>query len=112
MVAGDASEAASDEAFQMCRSIHVLHNFEPPTSPDEVGAAALQYVRKVSGMTRPARANQAAFDRAVDAIATATQALLDSLIATSAPHDRAIERERARSRWERREARRETAPAR
>jgi hypothetical protein len=58
----------------MCRSIQPLHNYEPPSGPDEVRAAALQYVRKVSGMTRPAGANQAAFDRAVDAVSAATPA--------------------------------------
>jgi len=86
----------------MCRSIHTLHNFEPPTTPDEVGAAALQYVRKVSGMIKPARVNQEAFDRAVEAIEASTQALLGSLVATAAPHDRLVELRRARDRWERR----------
>jgi hypothetical protein len=88
----------------MCRSIQPLHNYEPPTTPDEVNAAALQYVRKVSGMTRPARVNQAAFDSAVASVAAATEALLASLVATSPPHDRAAERERARARWEPRQA--------
>jgi hypothetical protein len=86
----------------MCRSIQPLHNYEPPTSADEVRAAALQYVRKVSGMTRPAPANQAAFERAVEAVTAATQALLDGLVPLSPPHDRAVERRRARARWERR----------
>ena len=88
----------------MCRSIQPLHNYEPPTTTDEVTAAALQYVRKISGMTRPARVNQAAFDAAVAEVAAATEALLTSLVATSPPHDRAVERERARARWEPRRA--------
>jgi len=64
----------------MCRSIQPLHNYEPPTTADEVTAAALQYVRKISGMTRPARVNQAAFDAAVHQIAVTTQELLNSLV--------------------------------
>ena len=88
----------------MCRSIQPLHNYEPPTTPDEVNAAARQYVRKISGMARPARVNEAAFDSAVEAVAAATKALLEALVATSPPHDRALERERARSRWEPRQA--------
>lgn len=95
----------------MCRSIHTLHNFEPPTTPDEVRAAALQYVRKVSGMTKPARVNQEAFDRAVEAVDAATHALLESLVATAAPHDRDVEYRRARARWERRQATRTEASA-
>ena len=87
----------------MCRSIRPLHNYEPPTTADEVGAAALQYVRKISGMTRPARVNQAAFDSAAEAVAAATKALLEALVATTPPHDRALERQRARARWERRQ---------
>jgi hypothetical protein len=88
----------------MCRSIQPLHNYEPPTTADEVGAAALQYVRKISGMTRPARVNQAPFDSAVEAVAAATEALLESLVATTPPHDRALERQRARAKWEPRQA--------
>jgi Uncharacterized conserved protein len=88
----------------MCRSIQPLHNYEPPPGDDEVRAAALQYVRKISGMTRPAQVNQAAFDRAVEAVAAATRQLLGSLVATTPPHNRAIERQRARARWERRQA--------
>jgi hypothetical protein len=89
----------------MCRSIQPLHNYDPPTTEDEVRAAAFQFVRKVSGMTRPAPRNQAAFDGAVEAVAAATQELLRSLVATTAPHDRTLERQRSRSRWERRQAR-------
>ena len=89
----------------MCRSIRPLHNYEPPTGPGDVRAAALQYVRKVSGMARPSTVNQAAFDRAVEAVGEATRELLDSLVATTPPHDRAIEVRRARARWEARTAR-------
>jgi hypothetical protein len=88
----------------MCRSIQPLHNYEPPTSDAELRAAAVQYVRKVSGMTRPAAVNKGAFDRAVETVATATRQLLVGLVATSPPHDRTIERQRARARWERRQA--------
>ncbi|HEX7497788.1 MAG TPA: DUF2277 domain-containing protein [Candidatus Limnocylindrales bacterium] len=95
----------------MCRSIQPLHNYEPPTTVDEVSAAALQYVRKISGMTRPAGANQAAFSLAVEAVAAATQQLLDALVATTPPHDRTVERRRARARWERRQSPTEAAPA-
>ena len=85
----------------MCRSIQPLHNYDPPTTQDEVRAAALQFVRKISGTARPARVNQAAFDRAVDAVALATAELLAGLVATNPPHDRAVERLRARARRER-----------
>jgi len=88
----------------MCRSIHTLHNFEPPTTPAEIEAAALQYVRKVSGMTRPSAANEASFERAVEAVSSATRQLLAGLVATTPPHDREVERDRARTRWERRQA--------
>jgi hypothetical protein len=87
----------------MCRSIQALHNYEPPSSADDVRAAALQYVRKISGMTRPARVNQAAFDQAVEAVTMATRELLDALVATTPPRDRAVERQRARARRERRQ---------
>jgi hypothetical protein len=86
----------------MCRSIQPLHNYDPPTSPDEIAAASLQYVRKVSGMRRPAGVNQAAFERAVGAVTIATAELLEALVAGSPPHNRAIERERVRVRRERR----------
>jgi hypothetical protein len=82
----------------MCRSIRSLHNYDPPTSDEEIGAAALQYVRKVSGMTRPSAANTAAFEHAVAAVAAATHELLDSLVTSAAPRDRAAEIERARAR--------------
>ena len=82
----------------MCRNIRTLHNFEPPASEDEVRAAALQYVRKVSGSTKPSRANEAAFDRAIEAVAAATTELLDALVTTAPPRDREIEAAKARER--------------
>lgn len=88
----------------MCRSIQPLHNFDPPSDADDVRAAALQYVRKISGSARPAQVNRPAFDRAVESVAAATQELLDALVATTPPRDRAIERQRARARWLRRQA--------
>lgn len=82
----------------MCRNIRPLNNFEPPATDDEVAAAALQYVRKVSGATRPSQANREAFDRAVDEVARSTRRLLDSLVTTAPPKDRAVEAEKARAR--------------
>ena len=81
----------------MCRNIKTLYNFEPPTTHDEVQAAALQYVRKVSGMQKPSHANEAAFERAIAAVAHATEHLLDDLVTTAAPRDREIEAERRRA---------------
>lgn len=85
----------------MCRSIQPLHNYDPPVTVDEVRAAALQYVRKVSGTSKPARVNQAVFDAAVEAVTAATLTLVAALVATSPPHNREIERLRARARRER-----------
>ncbi|GAA0984384.1 hypothetical protein ENKNEFLB_04030 [Nocardioides aquaticus] len=82
----------------MCRNIRPLHNFAPPATEDEVDAAALQYVRKVSGSAKPSQANQAAFDRAVAEVAHATRHLLDSLVTTAPPKDREVEAEKARAR--------------
>jgi hypothetical protein len=82
----------------MCRNIHTLHNFEPPATDDEVHAAALQYVRKISGFARPSQANEAAFAQAVDEVAAASRRLLDSLVTAAPPKDRAVEAERARAR--------------
>jgi hypothetical protein len=82
----------------MCRNIHTLHNFDPPTTAEEVRAAAIQYVRKVSGMQKPSRVNAEAFDRAVEAIAATTRALLDSLVTTAPPKDREAEAAKARAR--------------
>ena len=82
----------------MCRNIRTLHNFEPPATEDEIRASALQYVRKVSGFTKPSQANEAAFARAVDEIAGATARLLEQLVTSAAPKDREVEAERARAR--------------
>ncbi len=82
----------------MCRNIHTLHNFDPPATSDEVNAAALQYVRKVAGTTRPSRANQAAFDEAVAEIAHATQHLLHHLTSSVPPKNREEEAEKAKAR--------------
>ena len=89
----------------MCRNIHQLHNFEPPATPDEVQAAALQYVRKVAGSTRPSQANQEAFDEAVAAVAEATRILLERLVTTAPPKNREVEAAKARARAETRYAR-------
>jgi hypothetical protein len=89
----------------MCRNIRPLHNFEPPATSDEVSAAALQYVRKVSGTTKPSQANQEAFDRAVREIAHVTQHLLDDLVTSAPPKDREVEAAKARARAELRYAR-------
>jgi hypothetical protein len=88
----------------MCRNIHQLHNFDPPATPDEIRAAALQYVRKVAGSTRPSQANQAAFDKAVAAVEAATAELLDALVTTAPPKNREVEAAKARARAERRYA--------
>ncbi|MDQ3615186.1 MAG: DUF2277 domain-containing protein [Actinomycetota bacterium] len=82
----------------MCRNIRQLHNFEPPATSEEVRAAAVQYVRKVSGTTRPSQANQGAFDRAVDEIAEVTGRLLDSLTTSAPPKDREVEAAKAKTR--------------
>jgi hypothetical protein len=82
----------------MCRNIRTLHNFEPPATRDEVQAAALQYVRKVSGSTHPSQANQAAFDAAVAEVAATTQRLLDRLVTAAPPKDRDVEAAKARAR--------------
>lgn len=85
-------------ALAMCRNIRPLHNFEPPATDDEIRAAALQYVRKVSGQTRPSKANEAAFARAVDEIAHVTQHLLADLVTAAPPKDREVEAAKARAR--------------
>lgn len=89
----------------MCRNIRPLNNFAPPATRDEVTAAALQYVRKVSGTTKPSQANQAAFDHAVREIAHLTQHLLDDLVTAAPPKDRDVEAAKARARAEQRYAR-------
>lgn len=82
----------------MCRNIRTLHNFEPPASDDEVHAAALQYVRKLSGTTKPSAANREAFDRAVAEVAHASRHLLDALVTAAPPRDREVEASKARER--------------
>ncbi len=82
----------------MCRNIRTLHNFDPPASSEEVHDAALQYVRKISGSTKPSRANEAAFERAVAEVAEATGRLLDGLVTTAPAKDREVEAEKRRAR--------------
>jgi hypothetical protein len=89
----------------MCRSIHVLFNLDPPVTPEEIEAAALQYVRKVSGVTRPSAANEEAFATAVQAVAEATATLLQSLVTKAPPRDREVEAAKARARAAKRYAR-------
>ncbi|MCD1287389.1 MAG: DUF2277 domain-containing protein [Brevibacterium sp.] len=83
----------------MCRNIRTLHNFEPQATSDEVNAAALQYVRKIAGTTKPSQANQEAFDTAVDEIAHVTQHLLDALVTNAPPKNREVEAEKRRARY-------------
>jgi hypothetical protein len=82
----------------MCRNIHTLFNFEPSATEEEVRDSALQYVRKISGFTKPSQANEEAFARAVDEVAEATRKLVDSLVTTAPPKDREVEAERRRAR--------------
>jgi hypothetical protein len=82
----------------MCRNIRTLYNFEPSANDDEIRAAALQYVRKVSGYSKPSQANEAVFERAVDEVAHVTRHLLEALVTTAAPRDREVEAARARAR--------------
>ena len=82
----------------MCRNIRTLHNFAPPATDEEIRASALQFVRKLSGFARPSKANEAAFNRAVDEVARAAQALLDDLVTTAPPRDREVETAKARAR--------------
>jgi hypothetical protein len=82
----------------MCRNIRTLYNFEPPTTTEEIRSAAIQYVRKVSGMQKPSRVNEAAFDQAVDAVASTTERLLEALVTAAAPRDRDVEAERRQAR--------------
>ena len=82
----------------MCRNIRVLFNFEPPATDDEIAAAALQYVRKISGSTKPSQANQAAFDQAVEEVAAAARTLIDGLVTKAPPKDREEEAVKARAR--------------
>ena len=82
----------------MCRNIRTLHNFDPPATEDEVRAAAIQYVRKISGSSKPSKANEAAFDAAVEAVAEASSRLLSELVTTAPPKDREVEAAKARAR--------------
>ena len=82
----------------MCRNIRTLHNFDPPATTEEAHDAALQYVRKISGSTKPSKANEEAFDRAVDAVAEATVRLLSDLVTNAPPKDREVEAAKARAR--------------
>ena len=86
----------------MCRNIRTLHNFDPPATADEIVAGALQYVRKISGCTRPSKANAEAFEEAVDDVARATRRLLDRLVSNAPPRNREAEVRKARERWKRR----------
>ena len=86
----------------MCRNIRTLHNFEPPATEEEVSDAALQYVRKISGSSKPSAANADAFDRAVEEITAATQRLLDGLVSSAPPKDREVEAAKRRARAEKR----------
>jgi hypothetical protein len=88
----------------MCRSIHTLYNFEPAATDEEVRAAALQYVRKISGFSKPSQANAAAFERAVDEVAAASARLLGELVTSAPPKDREVEAEKARARRAQRQA--------
>ena len=89
----------------MCRNIRVLHNFQPPTTPEEIRAASLQYVRKVSGIQKPSRTDDAAFEAAVHAVADATTKLLASIAARGEPRTREGELAKARAKWQARAAR-------
>jgi hypothetical protein len=89
----------------MCRNIRVLHHFAPPTTPEEIHAASIQYVRKVSGSARPTQNNQPAFDQAVEAVVAATTQLLEALESRGEPRTREGEAAKGRARWEQRAAR-------
>lgn len=86
----------------MCRNIKTLHNFKPPATEEEIRASSLQFVRKLSGFTKPSKANELAFNRAVDQVAQAARELLDSLVTTAPPRDREVEAAKARARSEER----------
>jgi hypothetical protein len=86
----------------MCRNIKTLFNFDPPATDEEIGEAALQFVRKLSGFTQPSKANEAAFYQAVAEVSAVTRTLLDTLVTNAEPHDREVEAERARIRSEKR----------
>ncbi len=106
----EAGPAAGQLA--VCRSIHPLHNYEPPASEGEIREAAIQYVRKVGGMREPSAANRDAFEAAVDEVAAATRVLLDGLVVAGPPRNRDLERLKARARWEKRASRSEASKSR
>jgi hypothetical protein len=83
----------------MCRSIKTLHNFKPPATDEEIRASSLQFVRKLSGFSKPSKANEAVFARAVDEVAQAARALLDALVTNAPPRDREVEAAKARAKW-------------
>jgi hypothetical protein len=91
-------EAQTSRGRAMCRNIKTLHNFKPPATDDEVRASALQFVRKLSGTARPSKANEAAFNRAVEAVTHAAHHLLEDLVSHAPPRDRAVEAEKVRAR--------------
>jgi hypothetical protein len=99
-----------DEVINVCRNIRPLFNYEPPASEQEIRAAALQYVRKISGSTNPSAANREAFERAVDVVTEASAALLRELVTTAPPRDREVDAARARERAARRFGARTAAP--
>lgn len=101
-IGGRALSRVSPAAYRwtMCRNIRTLHNFEPHATSDEVHAAALQYVRKIAGTTKPSQTNAEAFKTAVEEIAHTTQHLLDELVTTAPPKDREVEAEKRRARYE------------
>jgi hypothetical protein len=90
--------AAISVRIAMCRNIKTLHNFEPPATDEEIHLSSLQFVRKLSGFTRPSQANQAAFDRAVEKVSKAARELIDSLVTNAPPRDRAVEAMKAQLR--------------
>jgi len=104
------SLAATVPESAMCRSIKTLHNFAPPASDDEVRASAIQFVRKLSGFSHPSKANEAAFEHAVDSVAGAARELLNSLVSHAPPRDREVEAARAREASRARFGTRQTAP--
>ena len=95
----------------MCRNIRTLHNFSPPATDDEVRASAIQFVRKLSGFTKPSKSNEAAFNRAVDEVTHAARHLLDSLVTNAPPRDREVEATKAKARSAIRFAHQKTAPS-
>jgi hypothetical protein len=88
----------------MCRNIHTLYNFEPAATDEDVRAAALQYVRKISGFASPSKANEQAFERAVESVAAASQQLIDELVTSAPPKSREVEAAKKRARWVERQA--------